>query len=215
MKTDKKTARKNSPTMNASEGVEKELQQSFEVESETSQFKATDNSNLLWKVPYFLYTFVLLAFVLSLFVIPYLEATQGTEKTGGLLFHLFRPMCHQLPQRSFFVFGAQMPVCARDIGIYGGMLLGAIAFPFVFRMKSTKVLPIWIFIAAMVPIGLDGGTQLVSEYFPLPLIGVYESTNPVRLATGLLMGIVMSLYAIPLLNGVWHGYMEERKESRK
>ncbi len=162
------------------------------------------------RIPYFVYTLALIAFVLSLFVIPYLEASPGTEGTGSLLFHLYRPMCHQLPGRSFYAFGAQMPVCARDVGIYGGMLLGALAFPFVFGMRSTKLLPLWIFIGTMIPIGIDGGVQLVSGYFPLPLIGVYESTNPLRLATGLLMGIVMSLYAIPLLNGVWQGYMKER-----
>ena len=168
-------------------------------------------SDWFWRIPYFIYTLALIAFVFSLFVIPYLEASPGTEGIGSLLFHLYRPMCHQLPGRSFFVFGAQMPVCARDIGIYGGMLLGALAFPFVFGMRSTKLLPLWMFVGAMIPIGIDGGVQLVSGHFPLPIIGVYESTNPVRLATGLFMGVTMSVYAIPLLNGIWEGYMKGRR----
>jgi uncharacterized membrane protein len=104
-----------------------------------------------------------------------------------------------------------MPVCARDVGIYGGMLLGALAFPFVFGPRNTKLLPMWVLVGAMIPIGIDGGVQLVSGYFPLPFVGAYESTNLLRLGTGLLMGIVMSLYAIPLLNGVWEGAFKNSK----
>ena len=162
-------------------------------------------------VPYALYTLALLAFVGSLFAIPFLESDPGAGGTGKLLFHLYRPLCHQMPSRSFFIFNAQMPVCARDAGIYGGMLLGALAFPFVFGARNSKLLPMWILIGAMIPIGIDGGVQLVSGYFPLPFVGAYESTNLLRLGTGLLMGIVMSLYAIPLLNGVWEGAFKEGK----
>jgi uncharacterized membrane protein len=168
-------------------------------------------SDWFGKIPYFVYAIALTAFVLSLFAIPYLESSPSTAETGSFLFHAYRPMCHQLPQRSFFVFGAQMPVCARDVGIYAGMLLGALAFPFLFRMDGEKLLPLWVFIGAMVPIGIDGGVQLVSGYFPLPIIGAYESNNMLRLATGLLMGVVMSLYAIPLLNSVWRGINKEKR----
>jgi len=33
-------------------------------------------------------------------------------------------ICHQLPERSFHLFGAQLPVCARCVGIYAGAFLG-------------------------------------------------------------------------------------------
>ena len=35
-------------------------------------------------------------------------------------------VCHQLPPRSFFVWGSQMPVCARCTGIYAGAAVAAI-----------------------------------------------------------------------------------------
>ena len=36
-------------------------------------------------------------------------------------------VCHQLPERSYHVWTAQVPVCARCAGIYAGAVIGAIA----------------------------------------------------------------------------------------
>ena len=36
-------------------------------------------------------------------------------------------VCHQLPERSYHLWTAQMPVCARCAGIYFGAVLGAVA----------------------------------------------------------------------------------------
>jgi uncharacterized membrane protein len=39
-------------------------------------------------------------------------------------------VCHQRPERSFFLWAHQMPVCARCTGIYAGAALGAMVFAF-------------------------------------------------------------------------------------
>ena len=44
----------------------------------------------------------------------------GTYLVGSFL-------CHQRPERSFFLWGSQMPVCARCIGIYAGAAIAAMA----------------------------------------------------------------------------------------
>src|SRR6185436_9681371 len=35
-------------------------------------------------------------------------------------------ICHQLPERSFYVQGAQLPVCARCLGLYCGGAFGSV-----------------------------------------------------------------------------------------
>jgi len=93
--------------------------------------------------------------------------------------------------------GYKMPVCARDVGIYGAMLLAALIYPLFRDINDKKVWPaIWL-ILAIVPLALDGTIQLVSEFGFLPF--VYESTNAMRLFTGFLAGFAASLYAIPIL----------------
>jgi uncharacterized membrane protein len=96
--------------------------------------------------------------------------------------------------------GYKFPVCSRDIGIYLAMLLGALAYPLAFKIEEKKILPAIILIAAMVPIGIDGTVQLLSD-MGIYLLGFpYESTNLVRLLTGGLAGFVASFYVIPILN---------------
>lgn len=93
--------------------------------------------------------------------------------------------------------GYKMPVCSRDFAIYGAMLLAALLYPLVRPVGSREVWPAAGLVLALVPLGLDGGLQLVSETGILPFI--YESTNAMRLFTGGLAGFVATFYAIPLL----------------
>ena len=56
----------------------------------------------------------------------------GTYLVGSVL-------CHQHPERSFFLWGSQMPVCARCTGIYAGAAIAALALPFVARLKPSRL----------------------------------------------------------------------------
>ncbi len=57
----------------------------------------------------------LLLWVVLLFAVP------------GVLFPVGHFICHQRPERSFFIGGQQLPVCARCTGLYLG---AALAIPF-------------------------------------------------------------------------------------
>ena len=87
--------------------------------------------------------------------------------------------CHQLSHRSYSYNDNQMSFCARDTGILVGLVLG---FMYASRKKIILTLP--LIIAALLPIGLDGTIQLLTDY---------ESTNPKRLVTGLIAGIATGI----------------------
>ena len=87
--------------------------------------------------------------------------------------------CHQLANRSFFINDNQMPFCARDVGLFVGLAAASGVATFV----RYKINPLFV-LAGLVPIGVDGGLQMVTEY---------ESNNLLRVATGLLAGVVLAL----------------------
>lgn len=85
--------------------------------------------------------------------------------------------CHQMPERSFFIGGYQMPVCARCTGVFLGQCA---AFAVLICRKRV---PAWAAAVLLLTMGADWFVQY---------IGLRESTNPRRLVTGVLggMGVV-------------------------
>lgn len=98
---------------------------------------------------------------------------------------LFRIMCHGKPERCLELFDVPMPLCARCVGIYAGMLAGLLLFWAVPLLRE-KVMR-GIAFAAAAPLAIDGLTQLT---------GLRESTNPLRIATGLIAGLAFGLWIL-------------------
>ena len=46
---------------------------------------------------------------------------------AGIVYAVGSLICHQIAERSFHLDGAQLPVCARCFGIYGGAAFGGVA----------------------------------------------------------------------------------------
>jgi len=103
-----------------------------------------------------------------------------------------RLVCHQKEERTLFIGGHFLPVCARDTGGLIGLLLGY-ALLFFLRKKRAKGPPnLYVSFAMTLPLLLDSFGQL---------FGLWESTNDVRLITGLLFGTALSpllVYALAL-----------------
>ncbi|VVB74088.1 Uncharacterised protein [uncultured archaeon] len=161
------------------------------------------------------YVLFMLAFNLLILAAPLLAMSQSP--IAGALYSLFELTCHQLPERSFCLSGSlsigdcapsfpyQFPVCSRDMAIYIAMLIGGLAMPFLYDVRSRKTPSIWILVLAAVPVAIDGGTQL---------FGMRESTNFFRMLTGAIIGFVIPFFLIPLINDFTY-VVSKRKSDRK
>jgi len=97
----------------------------------------------------------------------------------------FLIMCHGIPHRCLTIFGTHMPICARCVAIYAGFIAGIALFPIAKRIEE-RVMRVVLVVAAT-PIFIDGMTQA---------IGLRESTNPLRLATGLMVGAAFGSWVL-------------------
>jgi uncharacterized membrane protein len=151
-------------------------------------------------------------FTVPIVVVPLMESanTPFLNTLFDVIFHLYGgPVCHQLPERSLFIFGHQMTVCSRCFAIYAAFLAGCILFAFV----RTKLKPwsIIYFILLCVPMAIDGTTQLLGFAIPRrigpgwELVWMAESTNEMRLITGAIFGLASALYLLPFLQEIFNG----------
>jgi uncharacterized membrane protein len=92
--------------------------------------------------------------------------------------------------------GYKVAFCQRDIAIYMSMLV----FGLVFGLTKRKIKPlpflVWV-ILGIIPIGLDGFSQLFSQIFDW--IPYRESTPLLRTLTGMLFGITTAWFGIPVM----------------
>jgi len=151
-------------------------------------------------------------FTVPIVVVPFLESTDipVLQQISDVVFHLYGgPVCHQIPERSLFIFGYSMTVCSRCFAIYAAFLAGCILFAFV----RTKLKPwsIIYFILLCVPMAIDGTTQLFGIAIPRALgsgwqlVWMVESTNEMRVITGAIFGLASALYVLPFLQEIFNG----------
>lgn len=98
---------------------------------------------------------------------------------------LFRVMCHGIVTRCLTLFDVPMPICARCTGLYLGLMAGILAF-LAMPWVTEKVMRV-VSMVAVAPLALDGLTQLA---------GLRESTNPLRMATGIAAGLAFGMWVL-------------------
>ena len=180
----------------------------------------------------------LINFVLAVYVgLPFLAPTLmelGHSLAANIIYTIYAPLCHQLPQRSYFLYGDKatwslqelvervgednlplypwpkpfignaqvgykVAICERDVAIYGGLLLSGLVFGLV-RSRVKPISFLVYILVGLVPMGLDGGSQLVSYITPSLFGGVpRESTWLLRTVTGGLFGWATAWLAFPHL----------------
>ncbi len=196
----------------------------------------------LWLSKYYIW---LITLFLTLYVgLPFLApvlARNGADLPAKVIYTIYKPLCHQLAFRSWFLFGEQafypreiagldgilnyedisgqteidvrqaqkfigneivgykVALCERDTAIYASMLLFTLVF--IISGRRLKSLPwyIWLVIG-LIPIGLDGASQLPSLVSSMPSwIPLRESNPLLRTITGTLFGLTTAWYLFPLI----------------
>jgi len=160
------------------------------------------------------------AYVLLALAAPVLMLL-GWTGPAKVVYWLYRPACHQRPERSFFLGGLQstysaqelagmgidvdplvraiggpsvgykVAVCERDTALYGAVFAMGVVYA-VFRKGMRRIrIPLWAGLLFAAPLAVDGTLQL---------LGVYESTWLLRSLTGAVFGVGPVLLAYPLLD---------------
>ena len=58
---------------------------------------------------------------------------------ASFIFSLYSPLCHQRPERSYDLWGQQLSVCSRCLGIYAGFFFSAFLYPVYKRSWKIKI----------------------------------------------------------------------------
>ncbi|HTM04385.1 MAG TPA: DUF2085 domain-containing protein [Vicinamibacterales bacterium] len=96
-------------------------------------------------------------------------------------------ICHQRPERSFHLDGAQLPVCARCLGIYAGAAFGAMAAPVIGQVRRARMLIVIALVPAL--------ASLVVEW-----AGWSPLSNTIRAVTGVMAGAVVAAVVLATLH---------------
>jgi uncharacterized membrane protein len=145
--------------------------------------------------------------VMSLIVGAPLALNAGHPFWGLTIYRAFSYVCHQIPERSFFVEGHPFAVCARCTGLYVGFTVAVLAYPLVRSLRQTEAPPRkWLFIAAA-PLAID---------FTVGFLGIWNNTHFSRFATGALLGSVSVFYVMPgFMDLSLRAWRAKRKDSSR
>jgi len=132
-------------------------------------------------------TCVLGILVFAALSVPFLSYF-GLDGISKQIFFALHMVCAQIPSHSFYIFGHQLGMCARNFSIYASMFIGSLIF--VLSKKRIPGIPWWLWILMILPMAIDGTTQM---------FGLRESTWELRILTGTLFGLGNVWFALPLI----------------
>ncbi len=152
---------------------------------------------------------VSLGWVLLLVAAPVLP-----DAPAAIMYVLGSRICHQLPERSFYLAGAQLPVCARCVAIYAGFAAAALTVwvarlrlaGFADRLSSRAR-------AAMVIGAMPTLLTVATEW-----AGLWAPSNIVRAVAGVSLGAAVALVAVAALaapGGLHYGECAPRLPIRR
>lgn len=129
----------------------------------------------------------------GLIVCAPLTAAGGHEALAFVIYQGLKGICHQMPERAFWIAGHPLAVCARCSGIYAGFTLATLLYPLVrplfARRLAARETPrrVWL-ILALAPTTID---------FTLGITGLWANTHLSRSLTGAWLGAWLAFYVVP------------------
>ena len=126
--------------------------------------------------------------LVSLILVAPIAAAGGHNGPAFAIYRAFGTLCHQIPERSYFIDGHKFAVCSRCTGIYFGFAFTLLLYPLVRSLRNTATPPRSLLILSVLPLAID---------FSLTFFGFWENTHTSRLLTGALLGSVAVFYVMP------------------
>ena len=114
----------------------------------------------------------------------------GFEKLYHLIFECMGHTCHQIPERSFFIFGVQMPLCCRCTGLYLG---GLVFIVLLLKRKLPGMIPVFVLLSVAF---MD---------FTLKKWTGWDGTNIIRFFTGTAYGFAAPALLLYFINRIKQG----------
>lgn len=140
----------------------------------------------------------------AILLAPYAASRGG--RVAPLLYSLFAPVCHQRPERCFFLFGFPLAVCARCWGIYLGILAG-LGLHFIRRGFSIPRPPSLGALALVsLPIGIDTAGNFLH---------FWKTGNEARFLTGIFWGMILPFFFLAGVGELVAGISVRRLASRR
>jgi uncharacterized membrane protein len=124
---------------------------------------------------------------------------------AGLLYALGSHICHQRPERSFHLFSAQLPVCARCVGIYAGAAAGLL-----FTLKP--FLPGRLSSVSSRTLLSAGATPTLMTVI-MEWSGLWSGSNSVRAVAGAALGVAVALVVARAAATLHYGECVPRRPS--
>jgi uncharacterized membrane protein len=131
-------------------------------------------------------TGVALMWLMLILTSPVALASGRLSPLTMAVYHAGSLVCHQRPERSFHLAGAQLPVCARCFGLY---LSGAVGLLVASRRRGSisAATSRLLLVMAALPIAVT----VVLEW-----LGLIHTTNIVRMLTGLPLGFAAAVVIV-------------------
>ena len=110
-------------------------------------------------------------------------------------------VCGRLPDHSLHIAGRQLPLCARCTGTFLGTLLGFGSLLVLGKRKTAQMPPaavVGLLVGFIFLMAVDGVNSYLSLLLNRPLL--YTPHNLLRLATGTLHGLALSIIVFPIFN---------------